>query len=124
MAKTLQTKFNSAYYLAKMERSFCDFCNISLLILQIKNKITCIKPKFQSCNQAALLTDYTGEEMKRLLAEREANARYFACLGYGTQSWGKRLFMFCFLSCSVSHYSLFCSSFLVIWFLVLALLWN
>ena len=91
MAKTLQTKFNSAYYLAKMERSFCDFCNISLLILQIKNKVTCIKPKFQSCNQAALLTDYTGEEMKRLLAERETNARYFACLGYGSSVMGQEV---------------------------------
>ena len=62
MARILRTKFNSAYYLAKMERPFRDY--ISLLISQIKNKVTCIKPKHQSCNQAALFTDYTGEEMK------------------------------------------------------------
>ena len=71
-------KLNSVCYLVKLERSFNDY-NKSLK-LQIKNDVTGIKPNYESHNQAGLFTDYFGGEMKKLLAESVANARYFACL--------------------------------------------
>ena len=39
-----------------MERPFSDYN--SLLKLQIKNKVTGIKPKYEPLNQAALFMDY------------------------------------------------------------------
>ena len=71
-------KLNSVYYLVKLERSFNDY-NKSLK-LQIKNDVTGIKPNYELHNQTGLFTDYFGGEMKKLLAESVANARYFACL--------------------------------------------
>ena len=61
----MKIKFNLAYYLAKMERPFSDDNN--LLKLQIKNKVISIKLKYESHNQAALFTDYSGGEMNKLL---------------------------------------------------------
>ena len=75
---SIRIKFNSAYYLAKMERPFSDYNN--LLKLQIKNKVICIKPKYESRNQAALFTDYIVGNMKNFLDESVGNARYFPCL--------------------------------------------
>ena len=89
--------FYSAYYLAKMERAFSDYNN--LLKLQIKTKVTGIKPKYKSLNQAALFMDYIGGGMKKSLAESVAYARYFACSvmeALTAQSQSKRSFMFCF----------------------------
>ena len=51
----MRIKFNSAYYLAKMERPFSDYNNV--LKLRIKNNVTGIKPKYESCNQAAVFMD-------------------------------------------------------------------
>ena len=65
-----------------MERAFSDYNN--LLKLQIKNKVTGIKPKYKSLNQAALFMDYIGGGMKKSLAESVAYARYFACLSDGS----------------------------------------
>ena len=62
---SMKIKFNLAYYLAKMERPFSDDNN--LLKLQIKNKVISIKPKYESHNQAAFFTDYSGGEMNKLL---------------------------------------------------------
>ena len=78
----MRIKFNSAYYLAKMEKPFSDYNNV--LKLQIKNNVTGIKPKYESRNQTALFMDYIGGEMKKSLAESVANARYFACLSDGS----------------------------------------
>ena len=78
----MRIRFNSTYYLAKMERPFTDYNNS--LWLQIKNKVTGIKPKYEPSNQAALFTDYIGGEMKKSLAESVANAKYFACLSDGS----------------------------------------
>ena len=65
-----------------MEAPFSDYNNF--LKLQITNKVTGIKPRYEPCDQAALFTDYIGREMKKLLAESAANARYFACLSDGS----------------------------------------
>ena len=75
-------KFNSALYLAKIERPFSDYDN--LLKLQIKNTATGIKLKYELRNQAALFMDYIGGEMKKSLAESVADARYFSCLSDGS----------------------------------------
>ena len=61
-----------------MERRFNDYSN--LLKLKIKNKVAGIKPKYESRNQAAFITDHTGGETRKSLGESVANARYFACL--------------------------------------------
>ena len=61
-----------------MERLFSDYNN--LLKLKIKIKVAGIKPKYESRNQAAFITDYTGGETRKLLTESVENARYFACL--------------------------------------------
>ena len=74
--------FYSAYYLAKIERPFSDYNN--LLKLQIKNKVTGIKPKYEPLNQEALFMDYIGGGIKKSLAESIANARYLACLNDGS----------------------------------------
>ena len=65
-----------------MEKPFSDYDSLSKL--QIKNKVTSIKPKYESLNQAALLTDYIGGEMKKSLAESVANARYFTYFSDGS----------------------------------------
>ena len=59
---SIRIKFNSAYYLAKIERPFSDHDN--LLKLQIKNKVTSIKSKYESRNQTALFMDSIGRKGK------------------------------------------------------------
>ena len=75
---SIRIKFNSAYYLSKMERPFSGYNN--LLKIQIKNKVTGIKPTYESRNQAALFADYIVGKMKNFLDESVGNARYFPCL--------------------------------------------
>ena len=65
-----------------MERPFSDYGN--LLKLLVNNKVTGIKPKYESCNQVALFMDYIGGETKKSLAESVADGRYFACLSDGS----------------------------------------
>ena len=72
---SMRIKFNSTYYLAKMDRPFSDYNN--LLKLRIKNKVTGIKPKH--CSWIILEGG-----MKKSLAESVAIARYFACLSDGS----------------------------------------
>ena len=62
----MKIKFNSAYYLAKMERPFSDYNNV--LKLRIKNNVTGIKPKYKSRNQAALFMDYIGRENEKIIS--------------------------------------------------------
>ena len=62
----MRIKFNSAYYLAKMERPFSDYNNV--LKLRIKNNVTGIKPKYESRNQAALFMDYIGRENEKIIS--------------------------------------------------------
>ena len=59
---SMRIKLNSASYLAKMERPFSDYDN--LLKLQIKNKVTGIKSKYESRNQTALFMDSIGRKGK------------------------------------------------------------
>ena len=63
-------------------RIVSDYNN--LLKLQIKNKVTGIKPQYESHNQAALFTNYIGGKIKKSVAKNVANARYFACLSDGS----------------------------------------
>lgn len=80
--KSLEIKFNTAYYLAKKERPYSDYND--LLTLQIKNNIQGIKSHYNNDRTAATFTDYIGKVMKESLTADLAKSRYYACLNDGS----------------------------------------
>ena len=60
--KSLEVKFNAAYYLAKKERPFSDYPE--LLDLQERNGVNNIGKSYRTDRSAAVFTDYISEVTK------------------------------------------------------------
>ena len=79
---SLRIKFNSAYYLAKLERPFSDYPH--LLTLQGKNKVQNIGKSYATDRAAGVFTDYIAKDIQNSLIDDLSKASFYSILSDGS----------------------------------------
>lgn len=79
---SLHIKFNSLYYLAKLEQQFSDYPN--LLTLENKNKVQNIGKNYTTDQAAAISTDYIPRDIRNNLGDNLSRASFYSILTDGS----------------------------------------